>query len=88
MNARTFFLFRLQSKIWVGMAHLLVMDMELSGRKRMHIFSPSDRMFHPVDAVIWSSPSDLTDQFSARRAFLTAARKSDADRKDVSNLVE
>jgi hypothetical protein len=76
MNFTTLALFLPQSKHCVGNAHLLVTEMELSGKKLINIFSPHDRMFPLVEAVIRSLTSSLIDHDGALRVTRTAARKS------------
>jgi hypothetical protein len=76
MNRPTLALFFPQSRHCVGNAHLLVTETDLSGKKLINSFSPHDRIFMLVEAIIRSCDSSLTDHDSAVRVSLTATRKS------------
>jgi hypothetical protein len=70
-------LFFPQSKHWVVKEHLLFTEIEPFGRKEITTFSPHDRRFRLLEAIIESGNSCLIDQDIAFSVDLTAARKSE-----------
>ena len=76
MNLSTLVLFFPQSTHCNGYEHLLVTEMELSGKKVINTFSPHDSRLMFVEAIIWPLASSLIDHDISLRADLTAPRKS------------
>jgi len=77
MNFLMLALFFPQSQHWVGKAHLLVTEIDPFDRKEIITFSPHERRFMLLEAVMVSGNSCLTDQDIALSVDLTAVRKSE-----------